>query len=102
MCIRDSLSFQKEEFDLIWSEGAIDNIGFEKGLTYWNGFLKKNGYVVVTCPSWFTRERPAEAEKFWADSGSGIDTIAVSYTHLDVYKRQQLESRPSCGSTCNT
>ena len=71
----ENLSFQKEEFDLIWSEGAIDNIGFEKGLTYWNGFLKKNGYVVVTCPSWFTRERPAEAEKFWADSGSGIDTI---------------------------
>jgi ubiquinone/menaquinone biosynthesis C-methylase UbiE len=37
----ENLSFQKEEFDLIWSEGAIDNIGFEKGLTYWNGFLKK-------------------------------------------------------------
>ena len=33
--------YQKEEFDLIWSEGAIDNIGFEKGLNYWNGFLKK-------------------------------------------------------------
>lgn len=71
----ENLCFQKEEFDLIWSEGAIDNIGFEKGLTYWNGFLKKNGYVVVTCPSWFTNERPAEVEKFWADAGSRLDTI---------------------------
>ena len=35
----ENLSFQKEEFDLIWSEGAIDSIGFEKGLNYWNGFL---------------------------------------------------------------
>jgi len=71
----ENLSFQKEEFDLIWSEGAIDNIGFEKGLKYWNGFLKKNGYVVVTCPSWFTDERPAEIEKFWGDAGSRLDTI---------------------------
>ncbi len=71
----ENLSFQKEEFDLIWSEGAIDNIGFEKGLTYWNGFLKKNGYIAVTCPSWLTDEHPAEIEKFWTDAGSGLDTI---------------------------
>jgi hypothetical protein len=71
----ENLSFQKEEFDLIWSEGAIDNIGFERGLTYWNGFLKNNGYVAVTCPSWFTDERPSEIEKFWSDAGCRLDTI---------------------------
>ena len=71
----ENLPFQKGEFDLIWSEGAIDNIGFEKGLTYWHGFLKENGHIAVTCPSWFTDERPAEIEKFWADAGSGLDTI---------------------------
>lgn len=71
----DELSFQKEELDLIWSEGAIDNIGFEKGLSYWNSFLKKNGYVVVTCPTWLTDERPAEIEKFWTEAGSVLDTI---------------------------
>ena len=71
----DNLSFQKEEFDLIWSEGAIDNIGFEKGINYWNGFLKKNGYIALTCPSWFTDERPEEIEKFWADAGCRLDTI---------------------------
>ena len=71
----ENLSFQKEEFDLIWSEGAIDSIGFEKGLNYWNGFLKKNGYIAVTCPSWFTDERPAEIEKFWDSAGCRLDTI---------------------------
>lgn len=71
----DNLSFKKEEFDLIWSEGAIDNIGFEKGIKYWNGFLKKDGHVAVTCPSWLTDERPAEVEKFWGDAGSSLDTI---------------------------
>ena len=71
----ETLSFQKEEFDLIWSEGVIDSIGFEKGLTYWNGFLKKNGYVAVTCPSWLTDERPAEIEKFWGEAVGGLGTV---------------------------
>ena len=72
----EELLFQKEEFDLIWSEGAIDVIGFDKGLTYWSGFLKKNGYIAVTCPSWISYEHPSEIEKFWNDAGSGLDTIA--------------------------
>jgi SAM-dependent methyltransferase len=71
----EKLPFEKEEFDLIWSEGAIDNIGFEKGLNYWKGFLKKNGYIAVTCPSWLTDERPAEIEKFWSGAGCRLDTI---------------------------
>jgi len=36
----ESLPFQEEEFDLIWSEGSIYNIGFERGLNEWRKFLK--------------------------------------------------------------
>ena len=68
----EQLPFEKGSLDLIWSEGAIDNIGFEKGLRHWHDFLKKDGYVAVTCPSWITKERPAEAEQFWADAGSKL------------------------------
>ena len=31
----DDLSFEKDSLDLIWSEGAIYNIGFERGLKEW-------------------------------------------------------------------
>jgi len=72
----ENLSFQKDEFDLIWSEGAIDGIGFETGLTHWNTFLKQNGYIAVTCPSWLSDEHPTEVRKFWTDAGSGLDTVA--------------------------
>ena len=72
----EDLPFAEGSLDLVWSEGAIDNIGFEKGLTYWNAFLKKDGYVAVTCPSWFTDERPAEVEKLWSEAGSRLDAIA--------------------------
>jgi len=71
----EDLNFNEEEFDLIWSEGAIDCIGFEKGITYWNRFLKKNGYIAVTCPSWLADEHPVEVEKFWVDAGSGLNTV---------------------------
>jgi SAM-dependent methyltransferase len=74
----EDISLPKEEFDLIWSEGAIDTIGFEKGITYWNGFLKKNGHIAVSCPSWLTDEPQAEVEKFWGDAGIKLDTAGTN------------------------
>ncbi|MDL2229714.1 class I SAM-dependent methyltransferase [Treponema sp. OttesenSCG-928-L16] len=71
----DDLPFKQGELDLIWSEGAIANIGFERGLNYWKGFLKKGGYVAVTYESWYTHERPAEIEKWWTDAVPEISTI---------------------------
>jgi len=71
----DNLPFQPEELDLIWSEGAIYNIGFERGLKEWRRFLKTGGYIAVSEASWFTGERPAEIEKFWQDAYPEIDTI---------------------------
>jgi SAM-dependent methyltransferase len=71
----DKLDFNFNELDLIWSEGAIYNIGFEKGMNYWNTFLKKGGYVAVTEASWFTDERPKEIFDFWNEAYPEIDTI---------------------------
>ena len=72
----DKLSFQDEELDLIWSEGAIYNIGFERGLKEWRNFLKTGAYIAVSEASWFTEIRPAEIEEFWQDAYPGIDTIS--------------------------
>ena len=71
----DNLPFKNERFDVIWSEGAIANIGFQKGLNYWKEFLKKDGYIALTYESWFTDERPAEIEKFWVDAVPEMNTI---------------------------
>ncbi|MDR1762116.1 MAG: class I SAM-dependent methyltransferase, partial [Bacteroidales bacterium] len=69
-----SLPFRDEELDLIWSEGAIYNIGFERGLTEWRKFLKPGGYIAVTENTWFTEERPAEIQEFWDKAYPEIDT----------------------------
>lgn len=72
----DDLPFEDEQLDLIWSEGAIYNIGFERGLKEWRKFIKKGGYLAVTEASWFTDERPAEINDFWQREYSEIDTIS--------------------------
>ena len=71
----DNRPFQDEELGLIWSEGAIYNIGFERGLNEWNRFLKKGGYIAVSEATWFTTERPAEIQEFWQNAYPEIDTI---------------------------
>jgi len=78
----DNLPFQNEELDLIWSEGAIYNIGFERGLIEWRKFLKTGGYIAVSEVSWFTEERPAEIDEFWQDAYPEIDTIPNKVAQL--------------------
>ena len=78
------MTFEKESFDLIWSEGMIDGIGFEKGLTYWSRFLKKGGYVALTCPAWLTDEYPPAVKKFWEDAGSSLDAIG---NHISIMQK---------------
>jgi len=78
----ENLPFQNEELDLIWSEGAIYNIGFERGLNEWRRFLKTGGYIAVTEASWFTEERPVEINEFWKDAYPEIDTIPNKVAQL--------------------
>ena len=41
------MDFPDESFDIIWSEGSIYAIGFERGLREWKRFLKPVGFIVV-------------------------------------------------------
>ncbi|AWI08521.1 class I SAM-dependent methyltransferase [Ereboglobus luteus] len=78
----DSLPFQDVELDLIWSEGAIYNIGFERGLNEWRRFLKPGGCIAVTESSWFTDERPDEIQAFWHDAYPEINTIPAKVAQM--------------------
>jgi ubiquinone/menaquinone biosynthesis C-methylase UbiE len=41
------MSFPDESFDIIWSEGSIFVIGFERGIREWKHLLKTNGFMVI-------------------------------------------------------
>ncbi len=69
------LPFSDGQFDMIWAEGSIYNIGFEKGLREWRRFLKPGGWIAVSEESWFTPSRPRELEEYWVGAYPYIDTI---------------------------
>jgi SAM-dependent methyltransferase len=71
----DALPFAPESLDSIWCEGAIYNLGFERGLRYFREFLKPGGWVAVTENTWLTDEHPQEVADFWQAAYPEIDTI---------------------------
>ena len=78
----DNLPFQNEEFDIIWCEGAVYNIGFERGLKEWRKYLKKDGFIAITDASWFTEDRPREIEDYWMNHYPQITTIPANVSIL--------------------
>jgi len=70
------LPFAKSTFDLIWSEGAIFIIGFEKGLREWKPFIKQGGYLVVSELSWIKPDAPDELRTYLEGEYPAIKNIA--------------------------
>lgn len=75
-CSMDNLPFGDEEYDVIWSEGAIYNIGFEKGVMDWKRYLKTGGLLVVSEITWLTSSRPSELQNHWVGEYPEIDVAS--------------------------
>lgn len=82
-CSMDALPFAEAEYDLIWSEGAIYNIGFEKGIRDWKRYLKVGGVLAVSEITWITASRPAEVEAYWLAEYPEIDVASVKIGQLE-------------------
>jgi SAM-dependent methyltransferase len=51
-----------ESFDLIWSEGALYNIGIGNALRICHGLLRPGGYLAFTEAVWRKKDPPAEVK----------------------------------------
>ena len=79
----DDLPFEDGSFDVIWSEGAIYNMGFEKGVAYWKRFLKPGGILVVSELIWLREGRPAELQAYWDEGYPGIGIASDKVKSLE-------------------
>jgi SAM-dependent methyltransferase len=79
----DKLTFEHETFDLIWSEGAIYNMGFANGVNYLRPYLKENGVLSLSEVTWLTNERPKEIGDYWNTEYPEIATAAEKINVLE-------------------
>lgn len=88
-----ALEFQKAAFDVIWAEGSIYIIGFERGLKAWKPLVKKGGWLAVSEVTWLKLTPPREIKEFWnelypsmQDVESNLKIIRdCGYTIIDYF-----------------
>lgn len=84
----EDLPFEEGIFDIVWCEGAIYHIGFEKGLREWKKFLRPAGYMAVTDLCWLEKDPPAEPVEFWAEWYPNMKTVQEN---LEIIERTGYE-----------
>jgi SAM-dependent methyltransferase len=85
-CSMFAMGYPDESFDIMWAEGSIFIIGFERGLREWHRFIKPNGYLVVHEMVWLRPDPPLEVYDYWKARYSGMRTVP-----------ENLEQIPTCG-----
>jgi SAM-dependent methyltransferase len=72
-------------FDLVWSEGALYNIGIESALRVCRRLLRPGGYCAFTDPVWCTENPPPEVKAIFEDDyptmGRVPDVLAAIERH---------------------
>jgi ubiquinone/menaquinone biosynthesis C-methylase UbiE len=69
------LDFPDASFELLWCEGAIYVIGFERGLREWRRLLVPGGHMAITEVCWTKPDPPTELKAFWAEQYPAIREV---------------------------
>jgi len=80
----DELPFLENAYDVLWSEGAIYNMGFQNGIENWKRFLKPGGILVASEITWLTHERPQEIQAHWDQEYPEIDVASAKIGQLEA------------------
>ena len=79
----EALPFEDESLDLIWSEGAIYNMGFSKGVESWRRFLRSGGVLAVSEITWLRPDPPDDIKRFWEAEYPEIATASEKIAILE-------------------
>jgi SAM-dependent methyltransferase len=71
-----SIEFPDESFDLVWAEGSIFIIGFDRGLEEWRRLIRPKGFLVVHEVAWLRPDPPDELREFWSEAYPPIRDIS--------------------------
>jgi ubiquinone/menaquinone biosynthesis C-methylase UbiE len=82
-CSMEALPFSDEAFDVIWSEGAIYNMGFQAGVAAWSRFMKPGGKLIASEITWLSAKRPPEIQSHWDEEYPEIDVASAKIGILE-------------------
>lgn len=67
--------FSPATFDLVWSEGALYSVGFDRGLRIGREQLKPGGHLIATEAVWLEAEPPDEIRRWWEGEYPDISSV---------------------------
>lgn len=79
----EALPFATESMDVIWSEGAVYNMGFAAGVATWRQFLKPGGVLAVSEITWLQPDPPEELRMHWRTHYPEIATASEKIAVLE-------------------
>ena len=85
-CSMFEMDFPDESFDIVWAEGSIYSIGFDRGLREWRRLVKPGGFVAVHEAVWLQPDPPEEIVQYFAKMYSGMRMVD-----------ENLAAIPDCG-----
>lgn len=77
-CDMGTLNWQEASIDLLWSEGAAYNIGFENALRRWRPLIAQRGVAVVSEMNYFSDNVPEALVGYMETAYPDIKTEAVN------------------------
>jgi SAM-dependent methyltransferase len=70
------MHFADGSFDVIWSEGSMHILGFERALGEWHRFVRPRGFLVVHETAWLRPDPPSEITTSVQLAYPGIRTVS--------------------------
>jgi SAM-dependent methyltransferase len=74
--------FAPESFDLVWSEGALYQVGFAHGVELCRELLRGGGRLVCSEAVWLREDPPAELRRFWEREYPAISSVDVTLSRV--------------------
>ncbi|MEA5616884.1 class I SAM-dependent methyltransferase [Cronbergia sp. UHCC 0137] len=91
------LDWSVGSLDLLWSEGAAYNLGFEQSLKIWRPLLTNSSIAVISEMSWFTDNLPEPAIAYWQNAypTMGTETENINRANRSGFRVLSTHRLPS-------
>lgn len=79
-----ALSLAAASFDLVWSEGALYNLGLDRAFEIARGLLRPGGYLAFTDAVWLSPDPPPAVRALFAEY-PGMGDVAAVLSRLERF-----------------